>query len=346
MLGVALVGYGYWGPNIARNLQLLAGIELRALCDFDEARRADAARQFPAARCVSRLEDLLDDSTIEAVVVATPAGTHYELTKRVLEAGRHALVEKPLAMTVAECRELGRLADRAGLTLMVGHTFLYNSAVRWLRDHVQRGDLGEVLYVHAQRLNLGRLRQDVNVLWNLAPHDVSILLYVLDEQPVAVRAQGHGYVRDDVEDVAFLTLEFPGGCLGHLHLSWLDPRKVRRVTVVGTRKMIVYDDVDVEARVQVYDRGIDVVPSPEPGGALHENLGEFQALVRSGDLHVPRVEFHEPLRVQCEEFADAIAARRAPLTDVEHAVRVVRVLEAADDSLRKGGERIPLDLDD
>jgi predicted dehydrogenase len=287
---------------------------------------------------------VLADDEVDAVVVSTPADSHHEITRRVLDAGKHALVEKPLAMRASECDELGALAEAAGLTLMVGHTFLYNSALRWVRDHVHAGDLGEVLYVYTQRLNLGRVRPDINVLWNLAPHDVAILLHLLRCEPLSVSARGHGYVHPGVEDVVFLTMDFPDGCLGNVHVSWLDPRKVRRVTVVGTKKMVVYDDVDVEARVQVYDKGIDIVPSPEAnGGRRHENLGEFQALVRSGDLLVPKIEFEEPLRVQCREFVDAIREGRPPLTDARHARQVVAVLEAASTSLAKGGERIFLE---
>jgi predicted dehydrogenase len=342
-LRAGVIGFGYWGPNVARNLALLPDVELAAVCDLDATQLDAAARQFPAARRVSDDEEIFRDDTIDAVVIATPAATHHELAKRALAAGKHVLVEKPLAMTADECDELGALAADTARTLMVGHTFLYNSAVRWLREHVQQGDLGRVLYVYSQRLNLGVVRPDVNVLWNLAPHDVSILLYVLDMEPVAVSAQGKGYLRDDVEDVVFLTLELPGGCLGHLHVSWLDPRKVRKVTVVGTKKMVIYDDVDVEARLQVYDKGIDVVPAAEPAGRRrHENLGEFQALVRSGDLLVPRIDFVEPLRVQCHEFVDSIRERRPPLTDARHAAAVVGVLEAATESLRRAGARVEL----
>lgn len=342
-LGVALVGYGYWGPNVARNLAALPDAELRTVCDADGDRLAEAARHQPRARCVTSFDDVLADPAIDAVVVATPATSHAELTRRALAAGKHALVEKPLAMSADECRELGSLATDRGLTLMVGHTFLYNAAVRWLRDHVRGGDLGEVLYVYTNRLNLGRVRTDVNALWNLAPHDLSILAYVLDELPVAVTAQGRGYVRNDVEDVVFVTLEFASGCIAHVHVSWLDPRKVRQVTVVGTEKMVVYDDVDVDARIKVYDKGIDLVSSPEaPGTRRHESFGEFQTVVRTGDVLIPRVETREPLRVQCEEFVDAVATRRPPLTDATHAASVVAVLEAASASLAKGGERITL----
>lgn len=343
MLRVALVGYGYWGPNLARNLAVLPGVELRAICDPTPERLADAARHYPAAACVASHDDVMRDAAIDAVVVATPASSHADLARQALIAGKHVLVEKPLAMTARDCEELGRLAAARGRTLMVGHTFLYNAAVRWLREHVQRGDLGEVLYVYTNRLNLGHVREDVNALWNLAPHDISILLYLLDDRPVTVAAQGRGYVRSDVEDVVFLTLEFAGGCLGHVHVSWLDPRKVRQVTVVGTEKMVIYDDVDVDERIKVYDKGIDVVASPEAAsGRRHENFGEFQTVVRSGDVLIPRIELPEPLRVQCEEFVDAIAAGRKPLTDAEHAASVVQVLEAASDSLMKGGERVTL----
>ena len=315
-LRVALVGYGYWGPNLARTLDALPGVELAVVCDEDPERRAEARRVITTTRAVASYVEVLAAPDVDAVVVATPALTHYDLACRGLAAGKHVLVEKPLAMRATECEELGRRADHAGLTLMVGHTFLYNAAVRRVREHLRRGELGDVFHVHAQRLNWGVIRQDVNVLWNLAPHDVSILLYLLETDPAAVRATGQGFLRRGHEDVVFVTLEFPGGCLGHLHASWLDPRKVRQVTVVGTKGTIVYDDIDTEARIRVYDEGVEV--------------------------SVPELEFEEPLRVECREFVDAIIERRPPLTDARHAARVVRVLEAADASLRAGGERIEL----
>jgi predicted dehydrogenase len=342
-LGVGLVGYGYWGPNLARNLATDPATDLRVVCDTEPARRAAATIEHPSARVVGSFADVLAASDVDAVVIATAAGSHAGMAREALAAGKHVLVEKPLAMTARECDELGRLADDRGLVLMVGHTFLYNAAVRWLRDALERGELGDVLYVYTNRLNLGHVRDDVNALWNLAPHDVSILLYLLGEEPVTVSATGRGYVRHDVEDVVFVTLEFPGGCLAHVHVSWLDPRKVRQVTVVGTEKMVIYDDVDVDARIKVYDKGIDVVASAEAaGGRRHENFGEFQTVVRSGDVLIPRVELREPLRVQCEEFAGAVAEHRRALTDAAHAAAVVRVLEAAGDSLLKGGERVTL----
>jgi predicted dehydrogenase len=341
-IGVGVVGYGYWGPNLARNMNLLSDARLVAVCDASTSRLAEASRTYVGARTTHDLDIVLSDPEIDAVVLATPAATHYAVGRRVLLAGKHLLVEKPLAMSVAECQGLIGLAETRSLTLMVGHTFLYNSAVCWLREFIDKEELGDIFYVSAQRLNLGTIRQDINVMWNLAPHDISVLLYLLRAEPVAVTAHGQAYLRPEMQDVAFLTLEFSDGQLGHIHVSWLDPRKVRRITVVGRRKMVVYDDVDADARIQVFDKGVDVVGHDQSSGA-HDSLGEFQMLVRSGDLLIPHVEFHEPLRVECQEFLDAINEQRPARTDGYNGLQTVRVLEAAQQSLDSGGHRVPLD---
>jgi predicted dehydrogenase len=315
--------------------------ELVAVCDASSSRLAEAARFYPTVRQFHSFDDLLNDSEVDAVVLATPAAAHFEMASAALSAGKHVIVEKPLATTVAECDALEALSARSNLTLMVGHTFLYNSAVRWLRNHIEKGDLGDVFYAYSQRLNLGRIRQDVNVIWSLAPHDVSILLYIFGDEPIAVTAHGHAYVQPQVADVGLVVLEFADGKTAHIHVSWLDPRKVRRVTVVGSSNMVVYDDVDPDARIQVYDKGIDVVPDQEAGMNREvESLGEHQMLLRSGDVLIPRLDFREPLRVQLEEFIDAIREARPPLTDVRNGRGVVRVLEAATESLTNGSARV------
>jgi predicted dehydrogenase len=311
----------------------------------------------------------------DAVVIATPAETHAALARQALEAGKHAFVEKPLATSSAACRELGELADARGLVLMAGHTFLHNDAVRWTKQAIDSGALGNVLCLYSRRLNLGQVRQDINVVWNLAPHDVSIVLYLLGERPVRVACAGHCFLQPGVEDVAFLTLEFgpsgePGGGrrAAHIHLTWLDPHNVREVVVVGTRKMVVYDDVDADHMIQVYDKGVDRIPS-EPaapagaGGASSasrangagvadaenpfrrpvESFGEFKLILRSGDLTVPKIRFAEPLRNELAHYVECIQTGARPLTDWRNGLEVVRVLEAADASLRQGGA--PVDVD-
>ena len=337
-VGVGVVGFGYWGPNLARNLEALSDVRLVGIADPAPDCRASAARSHPGARIHAGLDELLGDPDVEAVALATPAAAHFEHARRVLDTGRHVLVEKPLALSVRECDELIATADRQGTVLMVGHTFLYNSAVRWFHDYLARGEAGDVRYVHSERLNLGRVRDDVSVLWNLAPHDLAMLLYLLDGRAATVRAHGLACLQDEREDVVFLTVEMADGVLGHVHVSWLDPQKVRRVTVVGSQTMVVFDDVDVERPIQVFDRGIDVIDGPGDTSSL----GEFRTRVRTGDLLVPRIDSQEPLALECQEFVDAILHGAKPLADGAEGRRVVAILEAAQSSLRRGGVSVPI----
>lgn len=338
----AQVGYGRWGPNLARNLGQLRGVDLVAICDGSPDRLEAAAEAHPGARRVTEFGDVLADGGIDAVVLATPASRHFDMALAALEVGKHVLVEKPLAMNVGECDILAAAAEASDCRLMVGHTFLYNPAVRWLRAYIESGALGSVLYGYSQRLNLGQVRHDVDVMWNLAPHDISILLYLFGAEPKAVSASGHAYLQPGVVDVGFVVLEFAGGLSAHVHVSWLDPRKVRTVTVVGSEKMVVYDDVDAEARIRVYDKGIDMVPAAEHSGASTGSLGEHQARLRSGDLLIPRIDYKEPLRIELEEFVAAITEGREPFTGVGDGRRVVRVLEAIQRSLADSGARVDL----
>jgi predicted dehydrogenase len=355
---VGVVGAGYWGPNLIRNLAELPGSPLAAVCDKDPARLKYAGSRYPSAHGFSSFGEMLAGDTVNSVVIATPAETHHMLARQALEAGKHVFVEKPLATSTAACRDLAKLAHERDLVLMVGHTFLHNDAVRWVKSRIDEGDLGDVLYLYSRRLNLGQVRQDINVVWNLAPHDISIMLHLLGQRPTRVTCFGQCYLQQGVEDVAFLTLEFApisgaSGSTGgsgarraaHIHVSWLDPNKVREVVVVGTRKMIVYDDVDADQMIQVFDKGVDRVPdngARDPRERL-ETFGEFKLWLRWGDLTVPKLRVTEPLRNEMGHFVTCVETGAKPLTDAQNGHDVVRVLEAADESLRAGGTPVEID---
>jgi predicted dehydrogenase len=332
---VALVGCGYWGPNLARNLYGLPGAQLVALCDLERARLTPLTAFYPTARLTQEYDELLADPTLDAIVLATPARTHAALARAALERGKHILVEKPLAMTVADAEQLVALAAEQKRVLMVGHVFAYNPAVRYIKSLIDGGGLGDVYYLYSTRVNLGRVQTDINALWSIAPHDVSIMLYLLGRMPEQVTAQGATFLNGSVEDLVFMSLKFPGNVLGHIHASWLDPSKVRAMTVVGSRKMVVYDDVASEGKVKVYDKGV-YRKSDGPG------YGEFQYKLHSGDILIPKVDMAEPLRLECEHFINCIRNQTAPLTDGAEGLRVVRVLEAAQRSLDAGGAVVSL----
>lgn len=340
MLNVAMLGLGYWGPNLLRNLTSLEGVNVAALCDVD-LKRAGAFRQrlCPAAEIVDDYRRLADNSMIDAVVIATPIRTHYELARSLIAAGKHVLVEKPLARTSDECEALIDLAEQKKRVLMVGHVFEHNVAVRKIKQYIDSGKLGKLFYVYSQRVNLGRIQHDVNALWSFAPHDVSILNYWFGQEPIRVAARGFSYLNSGIEDVVFATLEYPNGVGAHLHLGWLDPRKIRLMTLVGSKKMLVYDDVSLDAKIQIYDKGIsglhDFIEAPE-------TFAEFQFQLRVGDLVVPALQFAEPLQAECRHFVECIEQGRQPVTDGLSGLRVVRVLEAADRSLKQDGKPIEL----
>jgi predicted dehydrogenase len=325
---VGAVGCGYWGPNIIRNLADVPGFELRSICDADPSQLEPVAARYPAATATTRVEDLLDDPNIDAIYVATPVSTHYALVKLALLAGKHVLVEKPIATTVETAEELVKLAAEQRRTLMVGHTFVFSPPVRKVKELIDARQIGPIHYVETTRVNLGLFQKDVSVLWDLGPHDVSILLYWLDEVPTTVVARGRSFHGDGLDDVAFLTLEFPSGILAQVQISWLAPSKLRRTTVVGRQRMVVYDDLEPVEKVKVYDRGVDRQPA---------SFGEFQMTYRSGDILSPRLDTTEPLRIECEHFLECIRTGREPDTSARSGVDVVRVIQAAERSLRNGG---------
>jgi len=346
-VNVALVGLGYWGPNLARNLVGLNGAALHTLCDAAPARLQQFARQYPGARATGDYESVLADSSVHAVVIATPVNTHFELALAALRAGKHVLVEKPLAQTSGECGQLIAAAREGRLTLMAGHVFLYNAAVRKVKEYIDSGQIGKVYYVYSQRLNLGIVRKDVNALWNFAPHDFSILNYWLGSAPTAATSRGFSYIQPGIEDVVFLTLDYPEGVGANIHISWLDPHKVRSMTVVGSERMVVYDDVSADARVVLYDKGVtrkvlESKAGEEASLGRFETFGEFQLLTRAGDVLIPKIDFTEPLRLECQHFVDCIVSGEPPLTSGEEALNVIRALECAQLSLKQGGASVRL----
>lgn len=341
-LRVALVGFGYWGSKLARNLRDVSDCDLAMICDANPSHRLSSGERYPDARICEGLDDALTAPDIDAVVLATPASLHAEHAIAALRAGKQVFVEKPLALSVADCDRVIAEAEASGAVLMVGHTFLYSEPVRYLRQLIQEGELGHVLYVYGQRLNLGIIRQDLNALWNFAPHDISILLYLLGERPVRTSARQFSVLDHQLEDMAFLVLEFPSGVVGHLHDSWLDPRKIREFTVVGSEKMVVYDDTELELPLRIYDKGVRQLPEMLTTGAERsfapdQGFGEFKLQVRAGDVVAPRIEASEPLRTEIEHFVQCALTGEQPLTDGAHGRAVVEILEAAERSAAQSG---------
>ena len=329
---IGLAGVGYWGSKLARVVDEASGCTLAAICDADPERLAGTAERYRDVAAHGSLDELVSSDDLDAVVLATPASAHAAHVQAALAAGKHVLVEKPLALSVADCEGLCEQATASGLTLMVGHTFVYSEPVRILRRLIDDGELGRVLYVYAHRLNLGVIREDLNALWNFGPHDVSILLYLLERMPTRVSAHEFSLLNREIEDVVFLVLEFPDGIVAHVHESWLDPRKIRQLTVVGDRKMVVYDDTDVETPLRIYDKGV-TLPKETPF-YREAGFGEFRLETRTGDMIAPRVESREPLRVEVEHFVECVATGARPETDARHGRDVVAILAAADQSAR------------
>ena len=325
---VGLIGFGHWGPHYARILSgTMTSARLAACAEPVAARLAAFDRQYPGARAYADYGRMLRDGDMDAVIVATPTSTHRDVVERCLEAGMHVLVEKPLASTVADAEALAALGNDSGRVLMVGHTFLFNPAVRAIKRYIDEGFLGDIRYLYFTRTGLGPIRQDVNALWDLAPHDFSMLRYWLGTDPIDVVARGQSYLKPETEDVVFVTLTYPDRVLASVHVSWLDPVKVRSVTVVGDRKMVVFDDTHTTEKLRIYDRGADY--QPREGG-----FAEFIAAVRDGDIVIPRLEQREPLREQLEHFVECIRTGARPLASADDGVAIVKVLERAQRELR------------
>lgn len=325
----AVVGCGYWGKNLVRNFAALS--DLRVCCDASDAVRERMAAQYGVRVTVS-YDEVLGDPEVDAVVLATPAPAHADMAIAALEAGKHVFVEKPLALSVEDAERAAATADRYGRILMVGHLLEYHPAVNYIKELIDSGELGDVYYCYSQRVNLGKLRSDENALWSLAPHDISIVLYLMGEEPEAVEATGQAFLQPGIEDVVFLTMKFGSGRVAHVQVSWLDPLKERRLTVVGSKKMVVFDDMQPQEKVRIYDKGVDRRPSEAaPYGSYAELLS-----LREGDILIPRIPNKEPLAIECEEFLKAVLTGIPPRSDQQDGLRVVRVLAAAQEKLSNG----------
>ena len=332
---VGVLGCGYWGVNHVRTVAADPEAELVVVCDPSESARARAKSRVPNASFTADPEQLLSDDSIEAVIIATPAITHADLATRALAARKHVLVEKPIALSAKEARALRDSAKSSGLTLAVGHLMLYHPAIEHLRKLLESGELGQLYYLHATRVNLGRLRTDENALWSFGPHDFSMIDYLLGELPVSVSARGRGYLQNTVEDVVFVTLRFRNGQMAHVHLSWLDPRKERRLTLVCSKKMVEFDDVSTE-KLRIYDKGYERPPE-------FTEYSEYLT-IRHGDIHIPHLVMNEPLAVEIRHFLDCVRSGDTPRSDGDSALRVVQVLEAAQRSLELDGA--PVEIND
>jgi predicted dehydrogenase len=330
---VAVVGLGYWGPNLVRVLIERTDVELRWICDTDVSRLERYGRRYPSVRLTQDLDEILDDPDLDGVLLATPVFTHYDLAHRCLDAGKHTFVEKPLAPSTSLAEELITLSEERDLSLMCGHTFLYSPPVRAVRELIDADELGKLYFVSASRVNLGLHQRDVSVIWDLGPHDFSILLYWLGSVPIAIRATGRDSIVPGIADVAFVTMEFDSGLIASIELSWLAPSKLRRTVIVGSKRMVVYEDGGAEP-IKVYDRGVDY---KDP-----ETFGEYQLSYRSGDILSPKLSTEEPLALQVAEFLGAIRNCASPRHHLNLAREVVRLAEAAHTSLMNGGERISL----
>ena len=325
MLNIAQIGVGYWGPNLLRNLVANKRCRVSMVADLSSERRDYVQRLYPAVRVTDNVDELLKDGEMDGVIVATPVATHFDLGMRALSSGKHILVEKPLATTVEEVEQMGELAKQKNLVVMAGHTFLFNAAVRYVKKMIDSGELGEIRYIYSQRLNLGRIRSDVDALWNFAPHDISIIQYWLnDVTPLSVAKRGLDYIQRNIDDVVFVNIIYPNRIMANIHVSWLDPHRVRSMTVVGSKKMVVYDDI-AENKIAIFDKGIDRMAVL--GQNMDFDVPRFQNFNhRSGDVVMPRIDFQEPLKVEIEHFLDCIEKGTKCITGIDHARKVVEIL--------------------
>jgi predicted dehydrogenase len=333
-INVGVIGCGYWGPNLIRNFVELSEAKLIAVADLCDERIAHIGSRYPNIWTTKDYQDFFS-MPLQAVVVATPPATHHRIALDCLRHGLHVLVEKPLTLKSRDAQKLIEAADERGLTLMVGHTFEYNPAVRVLKKIIEAGELGRVYYIDMVRVNLGLYQAKMNVLWDLAPHDISILCYLLDQDPISVAAQGASSIFPGKHDIAHVYLTFPDNVLAHIHVSWLHPRKVRRTTVVGSRKMVVYDDVEMLEKIKIYDKGVETPP-------YTDTFGEFHCSYRYGDIVIPHICFTEPLRLECRHFLDSIRDHTEPCSSGQVGLKVVRILEVADRSMHNGA--VPIEM--
>ena len=334
-LNVGVVGCGYWGPNLIRNFRSLPDCKLKAVCDANEQRLAHMSSLYPDVEGHRDFRHMLNGAGIDATVIATSVKHHYPMAKASLMAGKHTFIEKPMASSSEECEELVEIARKNGLVLMIGHTFLYSSPVRKIKQILDSGDIGDIQYISSRRLNLGLFQKDINVAWDLAPHDISIILYLMNRSPLSVNCTGNAHITPGVEDVTSMCMSFPGELFANIQSSWLDPRKVRDMTIVGTKRMIVYDDCEPLQKIKIYDARVETAPH-------YDTFAEFQYAYHYGDVYIPHVKQEEPLKVECQHFLDCIRQGKMPITSGHQGLEVVKVLEAASASLKRNGASVPL----
>ncbi len=332
-LKIGVVGCGYWGPNLIRNFRFLPDCNLKLICDLNEQRLAHLKSLYPEVQSTTDYRHLLNGAGLDAVVIATAVNTHYPMARASLLAGKHTFIEKPMATSSAECQELIAIAQRKGLVLMTGHTFLYSPAVRKIKEIVDQGDIGEIRYISARRLNLGLFQKDINVAWDLAPHDISIVLHIMGEQPLTVNCEGSAHITPGVEDVTTMWLSFRNQKSAIIHSSWLDPRKVREMTIVGSKRMIVYDDVAPLEKIRIFDARVERPPH-------YDTFAEFHYAYHYGDVYAPYVKQEEPLKTECQHFLDCIRTGATPLTSGHQGLELVRILEASSESMKLDGSAV------
>ena len=332
---VGVVGCGYWGPNLIRNFRSLPDCSLKMMCDISENRLAHLKSLYPEVEGEMNYNYMLNGAGLDAVIIATPVKSHYPMARASLLSGKHTFIEKPMAFSSQECEELIDIARKKGLVLMVGHTFLYSPAVKKIKEIVRQGDIGEIRYICARRLNLGLFQKDINVAWDLAPHDISIILHIMEKEAVTINCQGSAHITPSVEDVTTIWLNFPGDRSAIIQSSWLDPRKIREMTIVGSKKMIVYDDVSPLEKIRVFDARVERPPH-------YDTFAEFHYAYHYGDVHVPYIKQEEPLKTECQHFLDCINQGTTPLTGGKQGLELVRILEASSKSLKRGGASINL----
>ncbi len=332
---VGVVGCGYWGPNLVRNFRSLPDCDLKIMCDISEQRLMHLKSLYPEVEGETDYNHMLNGVGLDAVIIATAVKSHYAMAKASLLSGKHTFIEKPMASSSEECQELIEIARKKGLVLMTGHTFLYSPAVRKIKEIVKGGDIGDIRYICARRLNLGLFQKDINVAWDLAPHDISIILHIMDDRPTVVNCQGSAHITPGVEDVTTMWLGFPGERSAIVHSSWLDPRKIREMTIVGSKRMIVYDDVSPLEKIRIFDARVERPPH-------YDTFAEFHYAYHYGDVYIPYIKQEEPLKNECQHFLDCIRQGTQPLTDGKDGLELVRILEASTESLKKGGAPVRL----
>lgn len=336
MTNIGVIGCGYWGPNLVRNFSALRGCRVKTLCDTDSNRLDAMALLYPHVEVSDDYTDVINDDEIDAVVIATPVRFHYPMAFESLMAGKHAFVEKPIASSLKEGQELVNVAENLNRTLMVGHTFIFSPAVRKIKKIIDSNELGAIQYVAARRLNLGLFQKDINVAWDLAPHDISIILYVLGDLPISINCQGKAHVNPQIEDITNMVLNYPNGRIATIQSSWLDPNKVRDMTFVGSKKMLVYNDLEPMEKIKIYDKHVEIPPH-------YDTYAEFHYAYHYGDMHAPYIKQYEPLKRECQHFLDCIENQSKPESCGREALKVIQVLEAASKSLNNGGGKVELE---